>query len=296
MSCTTVDGLRHRRTRRPDPLHLFLARQRRLGLAQRRHADAERGPRLDVLHAAWLLVDERVEEQPRLLVLLELDQRQPLPPPHRPPLVGRRRPRRRRELERSLQRDERGGVLQLRRLRLRERDEGRKVPPSAELDGSLEAALRVRVAVLGREVVAKLAVALRVARVRLDRELKRLRGGRCAPSRGERRGEASRPREPQRRAAECEVGGPAARLDEELRLGAGGGADGLWGARGEVYRWRRASSRTCLRLVSTCLGTCLERVSNVSRISPADGRRGAGGGRQAGRGRGGGARLLRVWE
>mmetsp|Transcript_17158 Transcript_17158/g.56309 ORF Transcript_17158/g.56309 Transcript_17158/m.56309 type:complete len:234 (-) Transcript_17158:971-1672(-) len=202
MSCTTVDGLRHRRTRRPDPLHLFLTRQRRLGLAQRRHADAERGPRLDVLHAAWLLVDERVEEQPRLLVPLELDQRQPLPPPHRPPLVGRRRPRRRRELERSLQRDERGGVLPLRRLRLRERDEGRKVPPSAELDGSLEAALRVRVAVLGREVVAKLAVALRVARVRLDRELKR-------------------------RAAECEVGGPAARLDEELRLGAGGGADGL---------------------------------------------------------------------
>ena len=43
----------------------------------------------------------------------------------------------------------------------------------------------------------------------------------------ERRREASRPREPQRRAAECEVGGPAARLAEELRLGAGGGADGV---------------------------------------------------------------------
>ena len=95
------------------------------------------------------------------------------------------------------------------------------------------------------------------------------------------RGEASRPREPQRRAAECEVGGPAARLAEELRLGAGGGADGLWGARGEVYRWRRASSRTCLRLVSTCLGTCLvvSRTCLASRLQTAGEER-EGGGKQ----------------
>ena len=92
----------------------------------------------------------------------------------------------------------------------------------------------------------------------------------------ERRGEASRPREPQRRAAECEVGGPAARLAEELRLGAGGGADGLWGARGEACGGFVSDvPQTCLDVSRNLSRTCLERVSHLACRRPARSGRGA---------------------